>query len=139
MCPSGRIASPGSSPLSEPCCGQKSTYWTCSVAMGQPKVASAIWRDRNRRISRGSYEAVGQQTVETVAAIAGQTCTHVKLLNHVWKRRAQFPREMRGKWRILPLMGRLCFWFIAKPENQRFSRPRHTSSYQIKPKEKTKN
>ena len=36
--------------------------------MGQPKVASATWRARNKRISRDSYEPVGQPVRQTMAA-----------------------------------------------------------------------
>ena len=36
--------------------------------MGQPKVASATWRARNKRISRDSYEPVGQQGRQTMTS-----------------------------------------------------------------------
>ena len=51
--------------------------------MGQPKVASATWRGQNRRISRDFYEAPGQQTWQTRAAVAAQARCHVKTLNCV--------------------------------------------------------
>src|SRR5204862_4430331 len=50
--------------------------------MGQPKVASATWRARNKRISRDSYEPVGQQERQTMASkthVGVRCCKNSKL------------------------------------------------------------
>src|ERR1043166_9554252 len=76
--------------------------------MGQPKVASAIWRDRNKRISRDSYEPVGQQRRQTMASKPIWGCDHTKTLNHVSRCTTKFLRK--PKWNPLdfPLMGPVC-------------------------------
>src|SRR6266446_6945561 len=78
MCRSGRIALPGFLPSYERCCGQSWTCCVCSVVMGQPRVASATWHDRNKRISRDSYELVGQQVRQTMASKPMWVCDQTK-------------------------------------------------------------
>src|SRR6266536_1254775 len=56
--------------------------------MGQPKVASATWHDRNRRIFRDFYEVVGQQKLETIRAITELVGAYVKSPNCVFRDQA---------------------------------------------------
>jgi len=63
----------------------KLDLWRLLVAMGQPRVASATWRDLNKRISLDSYDPVGQQTRRTMASEPIQACNHVKTLNQIFR------------------------------------------------------
>src|SRR5229473_5843648 len=112
MCPSGRIASPGFLPSYERCCGQSSTCWVCSVAMGQPRVASATWRARNKRISRDSYEPVGQPVRQTMASKPMWVWDQAKTLNHVSRQTTKSLRKPRWNPLGFPLMGPVCFRFL---------------------------
>src|SRR6266516_1593561 len=61
--------------------------------MGQPRVASATWRERNRRISQDFYEIVGQQILQTSASKPMRAWSHVKILNRVFKSTPDIPSE----------------------------------------------
>src|SRR5438552_19184322 len=86
--------------------------------MGQPKVASATWHGQNRRISRDFYEAPGQQTWQTAAAVAAQVRCHVNTLNCVLREAVKLSLKIEGNVQTLPLMGWLCIQFsdVAVPE-----------------------
>ena len=79
--------------------------------MGQPKVASATWRDQSKRISRDFYETVGQQLEHTVAAEAALVNDHARILNRALAECAKLLRKPEGNGHNSWLMGRLRFDF----------------------------
>jgi hypothetical protein len=82
--------------------------------MGQPRVASATWHDRIRRISQGFYETVGQQTRQTRASKAALAWSHVKILNRVLRPTVIFLRKPKGIRQTFRLWGRQCFVFYSE-------------------------
>src|SRR5260370_42391430 len=82
--------------------------------MGQPRVASATWRDQNRRISQDFYEAVGQHMLKTVTTGTRLASDHGKSLNLVSSRQAKFLHKTKGNRQIFRLMGRLCNKIICR-------------------------
>src|SRR5216683_4132817 len=79
--------------------------------MGQPKVASATWRDRIRHISQGFYETMGQQIPQTRASEPMRAWSHVKILNRDLRSTVIFLRKPKGISQTFRLRGRHCKWF----------------------------
>src|ERR1041385_4567564 len=79
--------------------------------MGQPRVASATWRDRIRRISLGFYETVGQQIPQTRESEPMRAWSHAKILNRVFKSTPIFLRKAKGISQTFRLLGWHCFKF----------------------------
>src|SRR5512136_3004415 len=80
--------------------------------MGQPRVASVTWLGQNRHISQDSYEPVGQQLAQTIAAIKGLPCIHAQILNPVSSGQAKSPRKTSGIGQDFLLMGLWSFNII---------------------------
>src|SRR5271156_5039937 len=80
--------------------------------MGQPRVASATWRDQIRRISQDFYEPVGQQTRRTKASKVVQAWNHVKSLNRVFRSTVIFVRNPKRIRQIFRLRGWLWYFFM---------------------------
>src|SRR6266513_2149641 len=74
--------------------------------MGQPKVASATWRDRIRRLSQGFYETMGQQIPQTRASEPMRAWSHVKILNRDLRSTVIFLRKPEGIGQTFRLRGR---------------------------------
>src|SRR5712671_7298628 len=79
--------------------------------MGQPRVASATWRARNKRISRDSYEPVGQPVRQTMASKPMWVWDQAKTLNHVSRQTTKSLRKPRWNPLGFPLMGPVCHYF----------------------------
>src|SRR5207247_6575714 len=65
--------------------------------MGQPKVASATWRDRTKPISRDFYETVGQHKRQTRALRSSQAWDYAKTPKSRFEMTSAIPSETRGK------------------------------------------
>src|SRR6266566_8370570 len=81
--------------------------------MGQPRVASATWRERNRRISQDFYEIVGQQILQTSASKPMRAWSHVKILNRVFKSTPDIPSETERNQLNFSASGMPLIWIYS--------------------------